>query len=347
MMTVSAQRHPKQPDAGVGVDGSGAQRSSRSWSRCRRTAERAVAARPMPRARRAATVVGPGGAPSSRSFHVSAHGAAMAAPTPGNVRARPRRATRRGDPVMAAAWSGAATAAYRPGPAARYCAVAVGGRSGSGEDGGGGGRRAGHGGCDALALKRVDEAGGVADEQDSPAGGHGADDAHLEPAAEATAVDGGGQQAESSQVIAERIESRDCPGCRGSIGAQAEPETHVGGAGVTGKQPAVAGEPAPGWIVPQRDDRPVDVLRDIGPLGEAPQHRSRDRRGRRRRRCRWSPRRRRRRRRRRSGVRRRARHHRLGCRRPGPSPARAPAASAASRSHASNSRRVTATPWSG
>lgn len=65
-------------------------------------------------------VVTPVGAPSIRSFHVSAHVGAMALPSTGNVSARPSTATFRDDPVIAAACIGAATAAYRPGPAARY-----------------------------------------------------------------------------------------------------------------------------------------------------------------------------------------------------------------------------------
>ena len=48
-----------------------------------------------------------------RSFQVSAHGAAIVVPMPGIVRARPRSATFRGDPVIADACTGAATQTVR------------------------------------------------------------------------------------------------------------------------------------------------------------------------------------------------------------------------------------------
>ena len=109
-------------------------------------------------------------------------------------------------------------------------------------------------------CKRVDQAGGVADEEDAPACRDGADHAHLQPAAEAPALDGGGQEAESAEVIAEGVEAVDRPRRGGSVALAGRAQADVGGARLAREQPAVAGEPVPGRLVPQRDDRAVDVL---------------------------------------------------------------------------------------
>lgn len=98
--------------------------AARHWSaRSRRrpvaTAVDLIAARPPASTARDSAVVGPGGAPSTRSFQDRAHTGATSLPNPGIVSARASTETRAGDPEMAAWWSGDANAANRPGPASR------------------------------------------------------------------------------------------------------------------------------------------------------------------------------------------------------------------------------------
>lgn len=80
-----------------------------------------VASRPAASTSRDMLVVGPGGAPSRRSFHDSAHVGAMTVRTTGIVNARASAVTRVGEPLIAAWCKGEATSANRPGPSARSC----------------------------------------------------------------------------------------------------------------------------------------------------------------------------------------------------------------------------------
>ena len=63
----------------------------------------------------------------------------------------------------------------------------------------------------------------------------------------------------------------DGPGTPRPLGPGADPESHVGRPVRPGKDPAVAGEGAPGVGLPQGDDRQVHRLADVGPDGEPPQ----------------------------------------------------------------------------
>ena len=130
------------------------------------------------------------------------------------------------------------------------------------------------GGGDPLALEWVDQPGGVTDEQRAAAGRGGADHAHLEPAAEPAAFDGGGEEAECAQVLEEGVEANDRARRAGAHRTEAEPETDVGPTIQTGEQPPVAGEATPAGIIPEHDHRPLHCLLDVGALGEAPQHRA-------------------------------------------------------------------------
>ena len=81
------------------------------------------------------------------------------------------------------------------------------------------------------------------------------------------------QQAKSTKVHAERIEAPDRSRRGRPVGAQTESEPDVRQAVLAREEPSVTGEAAPGPVVPQSDDRPLDVLGYVAAMGEPPQDR--------------------------------------------------------------------------
>ena len=150
--------------------------------------------------------------------------------------------------------------------------VAAGRRARDRDDGARRGPTARHRLRDPFALQRVDQAGRVAHEQDAPTRGHGPDHAHLEPAAEASHLASRTvQESAVIQVIDERMKVSRHGRSRAPVVPRADADAEVGRLRA-GEQPAVARQRPAAFAFPEHDGREVDVVVEIRPHGEAPQH---------------------------------------------------------------------------
>ena len=137
------------------------------------------------------------------------------------------------------------------------------------------GATAAHGLGDPLALQRIHETGGVADEEHTPQSRSGAEYTHLEPTSEASRINRPpttGQESDLPDVSQEARELLLNPRSRSPIPHRPQTQTHVRPSSGPGEDPSVPRKGPPGGRLPQDDGRDVDDFGDVCPDGEPPQH---------------------------------------------------------------------------